>query len=113
MPHSSGGSGGERHHQADAGAVGQHGPPAVGSSANVGLIGCSGSGGDPANAAATSGNGCSWPSVWIVGGSIGRLPVESSASAAAGVSQLASSASPETCRASWPTGSAAAKNLVS
>jgi hypothetical protein len=51
--------------------------------------------------------------VWLVGGSIGRAPADSSASAAAGVSQSASSASPETCRASWPTGSAATKNLVS
>ena len=88
-----------------------HRPSGV--SSNVGLIGCSGSGGEPASAAATSGNGSSWPRVWIVGGSIGRVPPDSSASAAAGVSQSASSASPETCRASWPTGSAATKNLVS
>ena len=83
------------------------------SSSNVGLIGCSGSGGDPASAAATSGNGSSWPRVCVVGGSMGRLPAEHLRQRRRGVSQSASSASPETCRASWPTGSAAAKNLVS
>ena len=102
----------ERDDQSDAGAVGEHGPAAVLSS-NVGLIGCSGSGGDPASAAATSGNGSSWPRVWIVGGIIGRVPGRISASAAAGVSHAASSASLETSRASWPAGSAATKNLVS